>query len=280
MAKIIPYFQLYPNLRYATLALLLISLCAALLGVTLVLKHFSMIGDGLSHVTFGAAAVATATGLTTPIYISLPITVVAAVLLLKIRSNTKIHGDAAIAMVSAGSLAFGYLIMNLFPGKSSSISGDACTNLFGQGILGINKQDVAVCAVLSATVLFVFIFFYNKIFAITFDESFSRATGISTELYNTLIAIITGVIIVVSMNMVGALLISALITFPTLSAMRIFKTFKSVTICAAITSIVCTFIGVLFSLAAKTPVGSTIVVADVVVFGIFSLVGAILKRNS
>lgn len=279
MAKIIFYFQNFPTIRYATLALLLISLCAALLGVTLVLKRFSMIGDGLSHVTFGAAAIATAMGLVTPIYVSLPITVLAAVLLLKIRSNTKIQGDAAIAMVSAGSLAFGYLIMNLFPGKSSSISGDACTNLFGQGILGINKQDVAICAILSALVLFIFIFFYNKIFAITFDESFSRATGTRAEVYNTLIAVITGVIIVVSMNMVGALLISALITFPALSAMRVFKTFKSVIICASVISIACAIIGVLVSLAVKTPIGSTIVVADVAAFGLFSLVGAILKRN-
>ncbi len=279
MAKIIFYFQNFPTIRYATLALLLISLCAALLGVTLVLKRFSMIGDGLSHVTFGAAAIATAMGLVTPIYVSLPITVLAAILLLKIRSNTKIQGDAAIAMVSAGSLAFGYFIMNLFPGKSSSISGDACTNLFGQGILGINKQDVAICAVLSAIVLFIFIFFYNKIFAITFDESFSRATGTRAELYNTLIAVITGVIIVVSMNMVGALLISALITFPALSAMRVFKTFKSVIVCAAAISIACAIIGVLVSLAAKTPVGSTIVVADVAAFALFSLVGTILKRN-
>ena len=279
MAKIIFYFQNFPTIRYATLALLLISLCAALLGVTLVLKRFSMIGDGLSHVTFGAAAIATAMGLVTPIYVSLPITVLAAVLLLKIRSNTKIQGDAAIAMVSAGSLAFGYLIMNLFPGKSSSISGDACTNLFGQGILGINKQDVAICAILSALVLFIFIFFYNKIFAITFDESFSRATGTRSEVYNTLIAVITGVIIVVSMNMVGALLISALITFPALSAMRVFKTFRSVIICASVISIACAIIGVLVSLAVKTPVGSTIVVADVAAFGLFSLVGAILKRN-
>ena len=279
MAKIIFYFQNFPTIRYATLALLLISLCAALLGVTLVLKRFSMIGDGLSHVTFGAAAIATAMGLVTPIYVSLPITVLAAVLLLKIRSNTKIQGDAAIAMVSAGSLAFGYLIMNLFPGKSSSISGDACTNLFGQGILGINKQDVAICAILSALVLFIFIFFYNKIFAITFDESFSRATGTRAEVYNTLIAVITGVIIVVSMNMVGALLISALITFPALSAMRVFKTFRSVIICASVISIACAIIGVLVSLAVKTPIGSTIVVADVAAFGLFSLVGAILKRN-
>ena len=279
MSKIVFYFQNFPTIRNATLALLLISLCAALLGVTLVLKRFSMIGDGLSHVTFGAAAIATALGLTTPIYLSLPLTVVAAVLLLKIRSNTKVQGDAAIAMVSAGSLAFGYLLMNLFPGKSSSISGDACTNLFGQGILGINKQDVAICAILSALVLFVFIFFYNKIFAITFDESFSRATGTRTELYNTLIAVITGVIIVVAMNMVGALLISALITFPALSAMRLFKTFKSVIICASAISVCCALVGVLISLAAQTPVGSTIVVADVAVFGIFTLIGAIRRKS-
>lgn len=279
MSKIVFYFQNFPTIRYATLALLLISLCAALLGVTLVLKRFSMIGDGLSHVTFGAAAIATALGLTTPIYLSLPLTVVAAVLLLKIRSNTKVQGDAAIAMVSAGSLAFGYLLMNLFPGKSSSISGDACTNLFGQGILGINKQDVAICAILSALVLFVFIFFYNKIFAITFDESFSRATGTRTEIYNTLIAVITGVIIVVAMNMVGALLISALITFPALSAMRLFKTFRSVIICASAISVCCALVGVLISLAAQTPVGSTIVVADVAVFGIFTLIGAIRRKS-
>ena len=279
MAKIIFYFQNFPTIRYATLALLLISLCAALLGVTLVLKRFSMIGDGLSHVTFGAAAIATALGLTTPIYVSLPITVLAAVLLLKIRSNTKIQGDAAIAMVSAGSLAFGYLLMNLFPGKSSSISGDACSNLFGQGILGISKTDVAICAILSALVLFVFIFFYNKIFAITFDESFARATGTRAEVYNTLIAVITGVIIVVAMNMVGALLISALITFPALSAMRVFKTFKSVIICASAISIGCALLGILISLAAQTPVGSTIVVADVVVFGVFSLVGAVTGKS-
>ena len=276
--KIIFYFSNYPTIRYSTLALLLISLCAALLGVILVLKRFSMIGDGLSHVTFGAASIATAMGLTTPIYISLPITVIAAVLLLKIRSNTKIQGDAAIAMVSAGSLAFGYLILNLFPTKTSSVSGDACTTLFGSGILGIKKGDVLICAILSFIVLFVFGFFYNKIFAITFDEGFATATGTHASFYNTLVAIITGVIIVVAMNMVGALLIAALITFPALSAMRIFKTFKSVIICSAAISILCAIVGIMFSLVASTPIGSTIVVADMIVFGIFSLVGKICKK--
>ncbi len=276
--KIIFYFSNYPTIRYSTIALLLISLCAALLGVILVLKRFSMIGDGLSHVTFGAASIATAMGLTTPIYISLPITVIAAVLLLKIRSNTKIQGDAAIAMVSAGSLAFGYLILNLFPTKTSSVSGDACTTLFGSGILGIKKSDVWVCAILSFIVLFVFVFFYNKIFAITFDEGFATATGTHASFYNTLVAIITGVIIVVAMNMVGALLIAALITFPALSAMRVFKTFKTVIICSAVISIFCAIIGITVSLIVSTPIGSTIVVADMIVFGIFSLIGKICKK--
>lgn len=277
--KIIFYYSAYPTVRYATVALLLISLSAALLGVTLVLKRFSMIGDGLSHVTFGAASVATVMGLTTPIYLSLPITVAAAVLLLKIRSNTKIQGDAAIAMVSAGSLAVGYLVLNLFPTKTSSISGDACTNLFGSGILGIGKDDAFVCLALALAVLFIFIFFYNKIFAITFDESFSTATGTRASLYNTVVAVITGVIIVVAMNMVGALLIAALITFPALSAMRVFKTFRSVIICSALISVFCAAAGLLVSLVAATPVGSTIVVADMAVFGIFSLLGVILKRT-
>ena len=276
--KIIFYFSNYPTIRYSTIALLLISLCAALLGVILVLKRFSMIGDGLSHVTFGAASIATAMGLTTPIYISLPITVIAAVLLLKIRSNTKIQGDAAIAMVSAGSLAFGYLVLNLFPTKTSSVSGDACTTLFGGGILGIKKSDVLICAILSFIVLFVFIFFYNKIFAITFDEGFATATGTHASFYNTLVAIITGVIIVVAMNMVGALLIAALITFPALSAMRVFKTFKSVIICSAAISIFCAIAGITVSLIVSTPIGSTIVVADMIVFGIFSLIGKICKK--
>ena len=273
--KIIFYFTAYPTVRYATAALVLISLCSALLGVTLVLKRFSMIGDGLSHVTFGAASVATAMGLTTPIYISLPVTVVAAVLLLRIKANAKVHGDAAIAMVSASSLAFGYLILNLFPGNSSSISGDACTNLFGAGILGIGKDDVIVCLIMSLVVLFVFVFFYNKIFAITFDESFANATGTRASLYNTIVAIITGVIIVVAMNLVGALLISALIIFPALSAMRLFKTFKGVVICSASISVVCAFIGLVISLLFATPIGSTIVVADLIVFGAFWILSLI-----
>ena len=275
--KILFYFVSYPTVRYAALSLMLISLSASLLGVTLVLKRYSMIGDGLSHVTFGSASIATVLGLTTPIYLSLPLTVAAAVLLLKIRSSTRIKGDAAIAMVSAGSLAFGYILLNLFP-DGSAVTTDACANLFGSGILGIGIDDVILCTALSLAVLVIFILFYNKIFAVTFDESFSSATGVRTEAYNTLIAIVTGVIIVVAMNMVGALLISALIVFPALSAMRVFKTFRSVTVCSALISVICAAAGLVISLAASTPVGSTVVVADIVLFAIFSLIGAVRKR--
>jgi zinc transport system permease protein len=278
MDTLIFYFKTYPVVTYSTIVLTLVSLCAALLGVSLVLKRFSMIGDGLSHVAFGATAVATAASFA-PIYVALPFTVVAAVLLLRIRSNAKIMGDAAIAMISAGSLAFGYMILNLFPSKSASVSGDACTSLFGSAsIIGIKKSDVAVCAILALFVLFVFIFFYHKIFAVTFDESFATATGTKAEVYNTMLAIITGVVIVIAMNMVGALLITALITFPALSAMRIFKTFKKVIICAASIACSCALIGTVICIIASTPVGPTIAIANIVAFGIFYLVGTIKER--
>jgi zinc transport system permease protein len=276
--KLLLYFSAYPAVRYAAIALILISLSASLLGVTLVLKRYSMIGDGLSHVTFGAASVATVMGFTTPIYLSLPITVLAAILLLRLRSSTRIQGDAAIAMVSAGSLAFGYLALNLFPSESFDAGIDACDNLFGKGIVGIDMIDVTFCLILSAVVLLIFICFYNKIFAITFDEDFASATGTHSNVYNTLIAVITGVMIVVAMNMVGALLIAALITFPALSSMRVFKTFRSVTVCSAVISVSCALLGLLTSLIASTPVGSTIVVADIAIFIIFSIVGAIKSR--
>lgn len=275
MDTLIFYFKTYPTVRYSTLVLALVSLCAALLGVSLVLKRFSMIGDGLSHVAFGATSIATAASFA-PVYIALPFTVVAAVLLLRIRSNTKIQGDAAIAMISAGALAFGYMILNLFPSKSPSISGDACSALFGSAnIIGIKKSDVILCAVLALVVLFIFIFFYHKIFAVTFDESFASATGTKAEIYNTLIAVITGVVIVMAMNMVGALLISALITFPALSSMRVFKTFKKVIICSALLAVACALIGTVICILASTPVGSTIALTNIAAFGIFYVIGLI-----
>ena len=258
----------------------LIALCSSLLGVTLVLKRYSFIGDGLSHVAFGAMAVAAVMGLTNDMPLVLTVTVVCAVLLLRMGKNAKIKGDAAIAMISVGALAIGYLLMNIFNTGSSNLSGDVCSTLFGStSILTLSTFDVWMCVILSVLVVLFFVLFYNKIFSVTFVESFARATGQRAGLYNLLIAIVIAVIIVVSMQLVGSLLISALVIFPALSAMRMFKSFKSVTICAAIVSVVCALIGLFTSILAGTPVGSTIVAADIVVFAIFSLLGAVTKRT-
>lgn len=272
------YYKTYPVITYSTVVLALVSLCAALLGVSLVLKRFSMIGDGLSHVAFGAMAVATVAGFA-PIYAALPITVISAILLLRIRSSSKVQGDAAIAMIAVGALAIGYLLLNLFPENTTSISGDACTTLFGSAsIIGIKLSDVIICSALAVAVIFVFVFFYNKIFAVTFDESFAQATGTRVEVYNTMLAAITGVVIVIAMNMVGALLISALITFPALSSMRVFKTFKRVVISSSVISVGCALVGTVISILASTPVGPTIAVANIIIFIAFSLAGMIKIR--
>ncbi len=281
MAELLSKFQMYleyPFVRYAIIAGVLIALCSSLLGVTLVLKRFSFIGDGLSHVAFGAMAVAAITGITNEMTIVLPVTIVAAILLLAGGKNRKIKGDAAIAMISVGSLAVGYLLMNLFP-TSSNVSGDVCTTLFGStSILTLSKLDVWLCVILSVVVICVFVIFYNKIFAITFDESFARATGTNASVYNLLIAVIIAVIIVLAMNLVGSLLISALVIFPALSAMRVFKNFKAVTICAAVFSVVCTLVGLLIAILSGTPVGSTIVGVDIAAFFIFWLIGALRRK--
>lgn len=259
----------------------LIALCSSLLGVTLVLKRYSFIGDGLSHVAFGAMAIAAVVGLTNDMPLVLTITVLCAVLLLRMGKNAKIKGDAAIAMISVGSLAIGYLLMNIFNTGSSNLSGDVCSTLFGStSILTLSEFDVWMCIILSVIVVLFFVLFYNKIFSVTFDESFARATGQNAGLYNLLIAIVIAVIIVVSMQLVGSLLISALVIFPALSAMRVFKSFKSVTICAAIVSVVCALIGLFTSILAGTPVGSTIVAADILVFAIFFFVGMFTKRTT
>jgi len=252
----------------------LIALCSSLLGVTLVLKRYSFIGDGLSHVAFGAMAVAAVVGLTNEMPLVLAITVLSAVLLLRMGKNAKIKGDAAIAMISVGALAIGYLLMNIFNTGSSNLSGDVCSTLFGStSILTLTSFDVWMCVILSVVVVIFFILFYNKIFSVTFDENFARATGQKASLYNLMIAIVIAVIIVVSMQLVGSLLISALVIFPALSAMRIFKSFKSVTVCATIISVICALAGLLTSILAGTPVGSTIVAVDIVVFLIFTVVG-------
>ncbi|MBE6877386.1 MAG: metal ABC transporter permease, partial [Ruminococcus sp.] len=257
---------------------LLIALCSSLLGVTLVLKRFSFIGDGLSHVAFGAMAVAGVAGVTNDMAVVLPLTVLSAVLLLRTGQNTKIKGDAAIAMISVGALAIGYLLMNLFP-RSSNISTDVCTTLFGStSILTLTIQDVWLCVIMALIVLTVFLLFYHKIFAITFDENFASATGVKSNAYNLLIAVITALIIVLAMNLVGSLLISALIIFPALSAMRVFKSFRSVIICSAVISVICAAAGIILSILYGTPVGSTIVAADILVFFIFCLYSFLISK--
>lgn len=260
------YYLSFPFVRYALIVGVLIALCSALLGVILVLRRFSFIGDGLSHVAFGALAIASVLKLSNNMLVILPITVISAVLLLRTGKNKKINGDAAIAMISVGALAFGYLIMNVFS-ASANISGDVCSTLFGStSILTLTPTDVWVCGIMSAIVLVVFVLFYNKIFAVTFDESFAKATGTNTEGYNLLIAVIIAVIIVLAMNLVGSLLISALVIFPALSSMRLFNSFKKVVVFSAILSVITSFFGIVISILAGTPVGSTIVVVDVAVF--------------
>ncbi len=274
MTEKIQYYFQFPIVRYALIVVLLVALCSSLLGVTLVLKRFSFIGDGLSHVAFGAMAAATITGITNQMIIIIPITVISAVLILRTGRNTKIRGDAAIAMISVGALAVGYMLINMFS-KSANIAGDVCSTLFGStSILTLKKQDVWLCLGLSAVVLCIFVLFYNKIFAVTFDENFSKATGIDSDMYNLIIAIATALIIVLAMSLVGSLLISALIIFPSITAMRIFRSFRSVILCSAVISVICAGIGFFVSLLYGTPVGATIVTADIAVFFIFSIVSS------
>ena len=271
------YFQ-YPFVRYALIVGVLIALCSSLLGVTLVLKRFSFIGDGLSHVAFGAMAIASVLNITNNMLFILPVTVICAILLLRAGQNTRIKGDAAIAMISVGALAIGYLLMNLFS-TSPNISGDVCSTLFGStSILTLTKGEVWLCAILSIVVVAIFILFYNKIFAVTFDENFAKATGTRANAYNLLIAVVIAVIIVLAMNLVGSLLISALVIFPALSAMRLFKSFRSVTISAAVMSVISAIAGILISILAGTPVGSTIVAVDIAVFLVSYGIGRITGR--
>ncbi len=273
--KLILYLQ-YPFVQYALIVGVLIALCSSLLGVTLVLKRFSFIGDGLSHVAFGAMAIAAVMNLTNEMLLIFPVTIICAVLLLRSGQNAKIKGDAAIAMISVGALAFGYLIMNVFS-PSSNLSGDVCSTLFGStSILTLDKKEVWLCVVLSIAVVIIFIMHYNKIFAVTFDEDFAKATGTKADSYNLLIAIVIAMIIVLAMNLVGALLISALVVFPSLSAMRLFRSFKMVTICSAVLSVICALAGIIISVLAGTPVGSTIVAVDAAAFGICYMSGMVM----
>ena len=273
----ISFYLDFPFVQYAIIVGVLVSLCSSLLGVTLVLKRYSYIGDGLSHVAFGALAIAAVLKVTNNMLLILPVTIAVAILLLCTGKNARIKGDAAVAMVSVGALAIGYLLMNIFS-TSANISGDVCTTLFGStSILTLKLEEVILCIVLSCIVIFCFVLFYNKIFTITFDENFARATGVNPTIFNLLIAVIVAVIIVLAMNLVGALLVSALVVFPALSAMRVFKSFFSVTVAAATISVICSLIGIVIAILAGTPVGSTIVAADIVVFGLFYLIG--IARN-
>lgn len=272
------YFQ-YPFVRYALIVGVLIALCSSLLGVTLVLKRFSFVGDGLSHVAFGAMAAASVLNITNNMLFILSVTIVCAILLLRTGQNTKIKGDAAIAMISVGALAMGYLLMNVFA-AGPNLSGDVCSTLFGStSILTLTKGQVHLCVVLSVIVVIFFVLFYHKIFCVTFDETFAKATGIHADRYNLMIAVIIAMIIVLAMNLVGSLLISALVIFPALSAMRVFKTFFCVTLCSVILSVICAVIGILLSILAGTPVGSTIVAADMAAFFISCVAGRMMGRR-
>ncbi len=271
------YFS-YPFVRYAFVVGILIALCSSLLGATLVLKRLSYIGDGLSHIAFGAIAIASILDLTNQNYLVFPFTAFCAILLLRIGQNTKINGDSAIAMMSVGSLAVGYLLLNLFP-VSTNLAGDVCVTLFGStSILTLTPTDVWISAGLSIFVIAVFLIFYHKIFSVTFDESFAKATGLKTNIYNLILAVTIAAVIVTAMNLVGSLLISALVVFPALSSMRLFGSFKSVIISSSIISVVCAVAGILISILVGTPVGSTIVVANIIIFSVSMLCSKILRR--
>lgn len=255
----------------------LIALSAALLGVVLVLKRFSFIGDGLSHVAFGAMAIASVVGLSNNLLLVLPITIISAILLLRTGQNTRIKGDAAVAMISVGALAVGYLVMSAFS-ASSNFAGDVCGTLFGSvAILTLSDLDVYLCLALSALVIAFFVLFKNKIFAVTFDESFAKTAGVKTSGFNLTIAVITAVIIVLAMNLVGSLLTSALVIFPALSSMRVFKTFRAVVLSSAVIAVSCALVGILLSILLSTPVGSTVVAANIVVFASFCVVGGVRR---
>ncbi|GHV82947.1 hypothetical protein AGMMS50212_02870 [Spirochaetia bacterium] len=251
----------------------LVSVCAALLGVSLVLKRYSMIGDGLSHVGFGTLALATALNVA-PLTVSIPVVIAAAFLLLRLSENSKIKGDAAIALISTSSLAIGVVIIS----QTTGMNTDVCNYLFGS-ILAMSKTDVHLSIILSVTVLTLFIVFYNKLFAITFDETFAKATGVKTGVYNMLIAFLTAITIVLGMRMMGAMLISSLIIFPALTSMRLLKKFKSVTICSAILSIVCFFIGVIISYIYATPTGASVVIINIIAFLLFWGINTLKKER-
>ena len=275
--KIIYYLQ-YPFVQYALIVGVLIALCSSLFGATLVLKRLSYIGDGLSHVAFGAVAIATVLKITSNTAVVLPVTVVFAVLLLRIGQNSKIKGDALIAMLSVGSLAVGYLLMNVFS-TSSNLAGDVCVTLFGStSVISLTQSDLILSIIMSVVVIAIFILSYNRIFSVSFDEVFAKATGTRVNFYNLLIAVVVAIIIVLAMNLVGSLLISALVIFPALSSMRVFKSYRSVIISSVVVSVICAAVGILLSIVVTTPVGATVVAVNIVMFVFFSIIGKLLAK--
>ena len=271
------FYLQYPFVKYALIVGVLIAFCSSLLGVILVLKRYSFIGDGLSHVAFGAMAIATVFDLAEDTIFTMPVTIVVAILLLKGGKNTKIRGDAAIAMLSVGSLAIGYLVMNVCA-TSANVSGDVCTTLFGStSILTLTEQEVLLCLIFSVIVIGIFVLFYNRFFAVTFDENFVKAVGGRADRYNLVIAIVIAIIIVLGMNLVGSLLISALVIFPALSAMSVIQNFKGVVILSGVLSALCAGLGIITSILFSTPVGATIVVADMVAFFLCTIIGKIRR---
>jgi zinc transport system permease protein len=265
------YLQ-YPFVRRALIAGLLVALCSSLLGVTLVLRRFSLIGDGLSHVAFGAMAIAAVLNFTAPMPFVLVFTIIAAMLILSGGSHVKVKGDAATAMLSVGALSVGYLLINVFK-RSANVTGDVCTSLFGStSILTLRSFDMWLTIGISIVIILLFVMFYNRIFAITFDEDFARASGLSARMGNLVMAAVVACVIVLAMNLVGALLVSALIVFPALTSMRLFGSFRDVVIGAAISSMICVVLGILIALLASTPVGPTVVAVNMLAYAFASLI--------
>ena len=270
----------YPFVLYALAVSALISLCAGLLGVPLVLKRFSFIGDGLSHVAFGAVAVATIMHVTSPLIVVLPVTVLAAVLLLATHENAKLKGDSALAVFSVSALAVGYVLLH-FSENTANVSGDVCSSLFGStSLLTLSPADVWLSLALSVLVIGSFVFLYHKIFAVTFDETFARTSGMHARLYRVLLAVLSAVVISTAMELVGSLLVSALIIFPALSAMRLFRTYRGVTVAAAVLSVSGAVLGMLISILLETPAGATVVVTDLLVYVIFTVIDLLRPRRA
>ena len=272
----ISYLQM-PFVRYAFIVVILLSICSAIVGVNLVLKRYSFIGDGLSHVAFGATAVASILSLTNNLLIVMPTTIIVAIILLKLGQNAKLKGDALIAILSVSALGVGYFLMNVFS-TSSNVSGDVCSALFGSNkLLALNMTDVIISIVICIVIIALYLCFYNKIFSVTFDENYAKATGINTEIYNISTAVIIAILIVLAMSLIGSLLVSALIIFPALSSMRIFNSFKKVIISSVIFALISSFLGISISILFATPVGATRVVIELLAFIGFSIIGKIKR---